>query len=196
MEDADNEGKPAKEPFENSLKELIQHLQPVRPAYMDLEFTLEEVEHPMFKKGDFQYEAHIGKGMFYNVLADGKPYFQVEAYPKKLFETAEIYLHYLLIGTDYDMVYIFDLWDLKANIIPKVIKVFGYFESFYYNTDPQCAFPENIFITDSFGIIALDHHLAELWRNHDIADDGVRVRDIIDSNTMKVSCGMDPPDGE
>ena len=196
MEDADNEGKPEKEPFENSLKELIQHLQPVRPAYMDLKFTLEDVEHPMYKKGDFQYEAHVGKGMFYNVLADGRPYFQVEAYPKKLFETAEIYLHYLLIGTDCDMVYIFDLWDLKANILPKVIKVNGYFLSFYYNTDPQCAFPENIFITDSFGIIALDHHLAELWRNHDIADDGVSIHDIIDSNTMRVSCGMDPPDGD
>ena len=50
MEDADFEGKPEKEPFENSLKELIQHLQPVRPAYMDYKFTLEDVEHPVFKK--------------------------------------------------------------------------------------------------------------------------------------------------
>ena len=130
MEDADFEGEPEKEPFENSLKELIQHLQPVRPAYMDLKFTLEDVENPMYKKGDFQYEAHVGKGMFYNVLADGRPYFQVEAYPKKLFETAEIYLHYLLIGTDCDMVYIFDLWDLKANILPKVIQYTGILNRF------------------------------------------------------------------
>lgn len=32
MEDIDNEGRPEKVPFENSLKELIQHLEPVKPA--------------------------------------------------------------------------------------------------------------------------------------------------------------------
>lgn len=75
----------------------------IKSSYMDLHFELEKIGNTSFEKGDFDYEISLGTGRYYNVLADKQPYLQVEADPKRLFETAVIYNHYLLVGT-YDEV--------------------------------------------------------------------------------------------
>lgn len=171
MEDIDNEGNPEKAPFENSLKELIQHLEPIKPAYMSLKFELEDIENPKFEKGDFQYEVNLGIGQFYNVLADGRPYLQVEADPKRLYETAVIYYHYLLVGT-YDKVYFIDLWELSDNTYPVKVDVEMYFRSFVTT-------PDEVYVLDGTGIIAFNADLIEKWRNHNLA--------VINTNTGEVT---------
>ena len=155
--------------------------------YMNLKFELEDMENQVFEKEDFQYEVNLGDGQFYNILADGRPYLQVETDPKRLFETSVIYSHYLLVGT-YDKVYFIDLWDLRVNTYPTKVDVDMYFG--YFVTTPDA-----VYVLDGTGIIAFNAHLNEKWKNHNLAVDGVTFEEIIDYHIMKISCEMSPPDG-
>lgn len=154
---------------------------------LNIKFELEDMGNTLFEKGDFQYEINLGDGHFYDVLADGRPYLRVEADTKRLFETAVIYNHYLLVGA-YDKVYFIDLWDLGENTYSAKIDVDMYFGYFVTTSDA-------VYVLDGTGIIAFDLNLNEKWRNHHLAIDGVTFQEIIDCQFMRISCEMDPPGG-
>lgn len=154
---------------------------------MSMKFELEDMESPVFERGDFQYEINLGDGRLYNILADERPFLQVETDLKRLFETAVIYGHYLLVG-GYDKVYFIDLWDLRINTHPVEVDVEMYFGSFVTT-------PDSVYVLDGTGIIAFNTHLNEKWRNHNLAIDGVTFEEIVDYHTMRISCEMDPPGG-
>lgn len=183
LEDADNEGCPESEPFASSLKDLISHLEPVKPSYMNLKFELIGSEDSIFEKRDFEHEIKLGSGHFYHVSGDERPYLQVETDSKRLFDTAVIYYNYLLIGA-FDKVYFINLWDLQVTKID-VDMYFGYFVTT----------PDAVYILDGTGVIAFNANLNEKWRNHTLAVDGVTFEEIIDNQIMRISCEMDPPGG-
>ena len=191
LEDTDNDGKPEKIPFEESLENLILSLEPIKPDYIDLKFELEDSNDSIFNENDFEYVRYIKGDYHYHVLANGRPWLDVVVPEKNLFDTAIVYSHYLLIGS-YDKVYVIDLWELNPRDIKvQIIDVDMYFGSFVTLED-TCF--DSLFILDATGIIAFNPHMSEMWRNHDLAIDGVTFVGIEDYK-MQISCEMDPPNG-
>ena len=146
-----------------------------------MKYELINLKENVFETYEFEHEIKIGEFEFYYVFCDNKPYLKVEADTKKSFDDAIIYNSHLLIGS-FDKVYFINLLDFGITEL-EVEMYFGYFE----------VHEEAVYILDGRGIIAFDKNLEEIWRNHNLAVDGVISLGMIDEEIMSISCEMDPP---
>lgn len=130
----------------------------------------------------------FGSGKRYFVLRDKKPYLMAEADDcSNFFDKACIFGKYLCIGTA-DTVIFVNLETL-GSISMQVSFYFGYF--FIH---------ENmLYIASGTGITAVNPGIQTVWKNEDLAVDGVIIHEVCqDENQqayLRISCEMDPPGG-
>ena len=126
---------------------------------------------------------HLGTGSFYYVLKNGDPFLLVEVDTIYLFDTAALFFGYLCIGSG-DRVYFIDPESLEC----REIAVNMYFGDFYLHDDL-------LLVLDGEGVTAFDNKLREVWRQPDLAVDGVLAERTEDDNILVLLCEMDPPGG-
>lgn len=143
----------------------------------DSEYSKDDFDSLYVKKIQFGYEG------FYYVLKNGDPFLRVEVDIRSLFDDAIIFNEYLCIGSR-DSVYFINMDNLECKEI-EVQMYFGYFH--IYN--------DLLFVLDGQGVIAFDNKIHELWRQTDLAIDGVVLEEIENDTVLVLSCEMDPPGG-
>ncbi len=128
----------------------------------------------------------LGEGRKYFVLKNSVPYISAEVeITSNPFDTACIFGKYLCIGV-YEKIAFVDLETLRVRIDEIGSWYFGYFD--IYN--------DTLFVSSDNGITAYDKDLNILWKNAELACDGVIINGISDDGKyLKISCEIDPPNG-
>ncbi|MDE6005369.1 MAG: hypothetical protein K2G88_08300, partial [Oscillospiraceae bacterium] len=128
----------------------------------------------------------FGDGKKYLVTKNNIPYLIAKVDEiSKYFDKACIFGKYLCIGTGSRVIFV-NLESL-GSISMQVNFYFGYF--FIH---------ENIlYIASGTGITAVSSTLQTIWKNEDLAIDGVIIHEVFTQDNQKflrISCEMDPPD--
>lgn len=128
----------------------------------------------------------LGEGRKYFVLKNSVSYISVEVEStSNPFDKACIFGKYLCIGI-YEKIAFVDLETLRVRIDEIGSWYFGYFD--IYN--------DTLFVSSDSDITAYDKDLNILWKNAELACDGVIVHGISDDGKyLNVSCELDPPGG-
>ena len=125
----------------------------------------------------------FGNDSFYFVLKNGNPFLLVEVDLISLFDTAVVFYEYLCIGSK-DRVYFINMNGFEC----RKLAVQMYFGYFYIHNDL-------LLVLDGEGVIAFDNKIHEVWRQPNLAADGVVVDKIENDNILVLSCEIDPPGG-
>lgn len=126
---------------------------------------------------------YIGSGKKYFVERENMPYLLVEVdVSNHYFDTACIFNQYLCVGV-VDTVIFIDLDSLNY----KSEKLDMYFGYFY-------VYKDMLFIASGVGITAYNKELKVIWKNSDLAVDGVIIYgESKDGKYLEISCEMNPP---
>lgn len=125
----------------------------------------------------------IGSGKKYFVEREDKPYLLVEVDASShYFDTACIFGKYLCVGI-VDTIIFIDLDSLNY----KSEKLDMYFGYFY-------VYKDMLFVASGVGITAYNKELKIIWKNSDLAADGVIIcGESKDGKYLEISCEMNPP---
>lgn len=131
----------------------------------------------------------LGKGKKYFVTKNSVPYLTAEVeMTSNPFDEACIFGKYLCIGI-FEKIAFVDLETLNVRYdeLERFELYFGRFDIIYNDM---------LFISSGSGITAYDRDLNVIWKNSNLAVDGVCIYGISDDGKyLKVSCELDPPGG-
>ncbi len=131
-----------------------------------------------------KYYLRFGEGKFCTVLADGENFLRVEVDSNKwnTFSRGIMWCDHLCLGIGDEIIVV----DLKT-FVHRIYKADMYFGSFFENG-------ELLFAASGTGVLAFNAEMELLWRNEDLAVDGVCFGGVC-GNVLAISCEMDPPGG-
>lgn len=131
-----------------------------------------------------EHYLRLGSGKFYALSADGRNYLRVEVDCDDWnpFNSAIVWGRFFCLGTGREIIAV----DLNTFEYCR-IEVDFYFGYFYQYSDM-------LFAASASGVLAFDKDMALIWRNENIAVDGVTFKGVEDG-TLCVSCELDPPGG-
>lgn len=130
----------------------------------------------------------LGKGKKYFVTKNSVPYLTAEVeMTSNPFDETCIFGKYLCIGI-FEKIAFVDLENLNVRYdeLEKIEFYFGYFD----------IYSDMLFVSSGSGITAYDKNLNVIWKNSNLAVDGVCIYGISDNGKyLEVSCVLDPPGG-
>lgn len=145
-----------------------------------MEYDVIENSGEIFAERRFKF----GEGRSFTVKADGRDLLCVEVNPDEWNPFGEwvIWHDHFCLGTGSEMIAV-NLRSFEYRRI-EVDMYFGYFYQY----------GEMLFTASAAGVLAFDKNMELLWRNEDLAVDGVTFSGVVGSE-LYVSCEMDPPGG-